>query len=233
MLKKNGTAAAVAACPFSKKIFLSAKAALIYAAFFFIAQACIFSPAFSSASSPAVFVEKEIGAQQMSIFISGSGLPEMHKITFTCTYSVPHASIMDAIVSSPQPATAISVFVDTMASSLSVSINAASTILLPDNSRMVVLKLNNPSTGAAWPLMVVKALIIDNQNTSFEVPVSIKSSTVSYNGTGNAYAQARRGEARLFDISGRKISNSMRQTAAGFHLKTINHEYKARIVLIR
>jgi hypothetical protein len=226
-------------CLFFIKGVASTKAAFFYAAVFFIVQAGILRPAFSSVSGPSVFVEKAIGTQQMSIIISGSGLPEMRKITFNCTYSVPHASIMDAIVSSPQPATAISVHVDTTTSSLSVSINAASTLLLPANGRMVVLKINNPSTGAAWPLTVVKAIVIDKQNTSVEVPVLIKTSTMNFGGrtgdnaTQNDLVQTQWGNIVLFDISGRKISNSMRQTAPGCHLKTLHYKYKARIVSIR
>jgi hypothetical protein len=238
MSKKKGKAATKAACLFLNKTVATANTAFFYAVIFYLMQVILF-PGFISASGPAVFVEKAIGAQQMSIFISGARLPEMRKITFTCTYSIPHASIMDAIVSSPQPATAISVLVDTTTSSLSISINAASTILLPDNAHMVVLKMNSPPTGAAWPLMVVKALMIDKQNASVEVPVSINTSTIRYGGSAGNYAikndhvQTHWGEVALFDLSGRKISNSMRQIAPGCHLKTINTEYNSRIVSIR
>jgi hypothetical protein len=234
MLKRKKMAAALAASLFFKRVIASAKAAFFFVMVFFIMQA-VFFPAFSAASGPAVFVEKAIGAQQTSIFISGSGLPEMRRITFTCTYSISHASIMGAIVSSPQPATAISVHVDTTASSLSVSISAASTIILPDNSRMVVLKLNNPSTGVAWPLTVVKALMIDKQGAGVEVPVSMKTSLIRNGGyvAGADRTQMRTARVTLFEITGRKISDSRRRAAPGCYLKNISCANKALAVSIR
>ena len=227
MLKGKNTAAFVAARPILKKLAATAIAAFFYGIVLLNDQ--------KAEAGPAVFVEKTIAAQQTSIFISGSGLPEMRRITFSCTYSVPRASIMDAIVSSPQPATAISVLVDTAASSLSVSISATSTILLPDNARMVVLKMNNPSTGGVWPITVVKALMIDKQGASSEIPVTVKASIIG-NVTpiaGYGRMQFRNVSGTFFEINGRKVSGCIGRATPGYYLKSIGSAGTVATLVVR
>ncbi len=236
----NGKKAAVlgAARQFYRQAVSPAKAVFFFAAVQ-VAPTAAFLPAAGSVYQPTVFVEKTVGGQQTSIVISGRGLPEMRGITFTCAYYVPHASIMDAIVSSPQPATAISVFVDTAASSLSISIHAASTVLLPDNGRIAVFKISNPSTGSAWPLKVVKAVMIDNQGAGIAVTVSTNTSVMSFGGRAGGYgaaadvAAARPCRAELFEMNGRKISGSGRRFAPGCYLHNISRSNMTTAVSIR
>ena len=225
MATGNYRAAPAAARLFIKQGNATAKAVFFLAAVLFALQALI-CPAPGCASGPAVFVEKTVGGQQTSIVLSGSALPEMRGITFTCTYSVSHASIMNAIVSSPQPATALSVLVDSAASSLSVSIRAASTLLLPDKARILVFKIDNPSTGGLWPLKVVKAVVTDKQGAAVEVPVSTNTAIINYGNRAGGFtaggdrSEAPSGRAVLIEINGRKVSD-VRRSAPGAYVKSI------------
>jgi hypothetical protein len=177
------------------------------------------------ASGPAVFVEKTFDARSITITVSGSGLPEMRGITFTCGYSVSHASIMDAMVASPQPKTALSVIVDSAASSMSIAVLAASTILLADGAPIVAITMTG-TANADWPLTMIKAIAVDKQGASTQLPISIKASVRENGGPKLADAagclNARRQEAvsGFFDVRGRKVSGCTRRCAPGYYLKT-------------
>jgi hypothetical protein len=177
------------------------------------------------ASGPAVFVEKTVDAQLIKITVSGSGLPELRGITFTCGYSVSHASIMDAIIASPQPNTALSVIVDSAASSMSIAILAASTILLADGAPIVAIKITG-TANADWPLTIIKAIAVDKQGAYTQLPISIKASVRENGGPKLAdaagYLNARQQDALsgFFDVSGRKVSGCKRRCAPGYYLKT-------------
>ncbi len=189
----------------------------------------------AAASAPVVTVEKVVEAQQTTFIICGFSLPEMRRITLTCTYSVPHASIMDAIVSLPQPATAVSVLVDTAASSLSVSIHAVSTLLLPDNARVLVLKMNEPTGGVAGTLTFVKALVIDKQGASSEPPIVVKSSAAgkSVPAAGRRVAAARTGRVMLFEMNGRRVANSGQRSAPGCYCKSVGRASATGVISVR
>jgi hypothetical protein len=186
-------------------------------------------------SEPIVLVEKTIEAQQTKFVLSGAGLPEIRSITFSCTYTVPKALIMDAIVSSPQPATAVSVLVDTIASSMSISIHAVSTLLLPDKAPIVIFKINTPTTAASWFLSFVKAIIIDKQGAVVELPILNHTSGVqklAYPSVSlNTPIHADR--AILFSLNGRKASGSGKRNAAGYYLKSMGLAYTTVIVSVR
>jgi hypothetical protein len=189
------------------------------------------------AFGPAVFVEKTFDAQLIKITVSGSGLPEMRGITFTCGYSVSHASIMDAIVASPQPKTALSVIVDSAASSMSIAIRAASTILLADGAPIVAIKMTG-TTNAAWPLTIIKAIVVDKQGASSQLPISNKAS-VKENGvpkladvSGCLNARVQDAASVFFDAGGRKVSGCKRRCAPGYYLKTFRTA-ATRILLVR
>ena len=189
------------------------------------------------ALGPVVFVEKTFDARSITITVSGSGLPELRGITFTCAYAVSHASIMDAIVASPQPKTALSVIVDSAASSMSIAILAASTILLADGAPIVAITITGTAT-AGWPLTIIKAIAVDRQGASTQLPISIKASVREKRGPRLADAagclNARRKEAVsvFFDVSGSKVSGCTRRRAPGYYLKTFRPAV-TRILVVR
>ena len=214
------------------RLFLEKKAAWLKRAFFCIV---LLYTVHADASGPAVYVEKAIETQQVKFVISSSGLPEMRSISFVCTYAVPHVTIMDAIVSSPQPSTAISVLVDTAASSFSVSIHAVSTLLPPDKAPIVILKINDVTPGVSWPLAFVKAIIIDKQGAIAELPVTIKTSLAEkfpcFSVSQNTRISA--GRVILFSLNGRKTTNYAQRNAAGCYLTSMGSAYKKEIISVR
>jgi hypothetical protein len=189
------------------------------------------------ASGPAVFVEKTFDEHSITITVSGSGLPEMRGITFTCSYSISHASIMEAMVASPQPKTALSVIVDSAASSMSIAILAASTILLADGSPIVAITMTGIAN-AGWPLTIIKAIAVDKQGASTQLPISIKASVRENGGPKLADAPGRLNAGQqnavsgFFDVSGRKVSSCKRRCAPGYYLKTFRPAV-ARILVVR
>jgi|WetSurMetagenome_2_1015567.scaffolds.fasta_scaffold298095_2 hypothetical protein len=191
--------------------------------------------ALQAAAGPGIFVEKSVNAQQTKFILSGSSLPELRSITFACTYAVSNAAIMDAIVSSPQPATVVSVLVDTATASLSVSIHAVSTLQLPNNGSILVFKINSQFVGATGPITFTKASIIDKQGAASEFPVVIKTSIsgdVMF-GPASPAGRVQIGRMTLCEINGRKISNSAQHTGSGFYCKSVGCVYTAKVFCIR
>jgi hypothetical protein len=171
-------------------------------------------------STPAIFVEKTVSGGQTKIVISGSALPEMRGIAFACTYSVSAALIMDAILASPQPATALSVLVDTSKSSILISVRAASTLLPAENAGLVEFKMSAPVTGGSWPLTVTKATVTDKQGAVAEIPVTVKASVME-NGPPAADCALRHAPfaaGSFYAVNGRKLVGGEREVARGMYL---------------
>ena len=185
--------------------------------------------------SPTVFVERTIAAQQAKYVLSGVSLPEMRSITFSCVFTAPQASIMDAIVSSPQPGTAVSVVVDTAASSMSISIRAVSSLLPADKSPIVIFTMNNLISGASWPITFAKALIIDKQGASVELPILAKTSAVERFACPSAFQdmQMPPGRVILFSLNGRRASEGVNRNATGYYLKSKGFACRAGIICVR
>jgi hypothetical protein len=168
----------------------------------------------------------------------------MRGITFACTYSVSSALIMEAIISSPQPATAFSVSVDTAKSSMSISVRAASTMRPADNAGLVVLKINADASGAPWPLTVTKATMADKQGAVSEIPVTVKASIApipealrpsGFRAPWLSGVEVRKQDAgpALFDCGGRKVSGIDRLPARGFFVQSVGRTRFAAAVRIR
>jgi len=194
------------------------------------------SPVF--ASGPGVLVERTVAASLTAITVSGSNLPEIRSITFTCAYSVPHASIMNAIVSSPQPKTVLSVMVDTAVSSLSIAVRAASTILIANGTPILTIRMSGESN-QDWPLTVIKAIVVDKQGLSSPLPISLNASLVQNSRPGAAdavdrlSAQAMEAASVYFDAGGRKISGLTRRYATGYYLNNLDKQSGKTHFLIR
>jgi len=169
-------------------------------------------------AGPGIFAEKAIDALQTKFTITGRSLLEMRGITVVCTYGGSNESKMAAIVSSPQPSTSVSVNVDTAASSISISIHAVSTMQPADNAGILVFKMNN-SPAVPLPITFVKAIIVDKNNASSELPITVNVSIVK-NSCSSALTPRvplQRAGLALFTVNGRMIFDSRKRGGSGFY----------------
>lgn len=125
-------------------------------------------------AAPKLFVKQLSGAGLYTLTVSGTGLPELQSIAVHCSYSVPRSVIVDALASTPLPASAISVRIDTTTSVVAITIAAAKTVSIRDDATILLLKLASPE-GGNTPLSAKKAVLVDKEGTSTEVPIDIAS----------------------------------------------------------
>lgn len=146
----------------------------IMAALFCAAFGYLFSPIHAV---PKLIVKQLSGAGLYTLTVSGTGLPEVQSITVQCSYSVSRSVIVDALASTPLPASAISVRIDSTTSVVLVTIAAAKAVSIKDDATILLLKMASPEGGSA-PISAKKATLVDKGGTSTEVPIDVASSCI-------------------------------------------------------
>lgn len=102
--------------------------------------------------------------EAITIFtVSGRDLPELKRISFTCTSQLPLAVIMDAIIATPVPAAVINVQVDRESGSLHIILVATTTVTIPSNATLFTLKMP-VSTAADGSSFFVTASAVTDKN---------------------------------------------------------------------
>jgi len=129
-------------------------------------------------AEPAISVNKSSDQGRLTVNMNGSGLPEIKSITLTCTFDLQRIALMDAIISSPLPATGISAYVDASDSSLVITVQATTTMVVADNALFV--KLLIPVTvqqGSESAFTLLTAEYIDASGTGRTAAITTTAST--------------------------------------------------------
>jgi hypothetical protein len=189
----------------------------------------------AAVSAPLFLVEKAIDKQQMTVSVSGSQLPELKSITFSCSYDLSGISLMEAIVSSPLPATSLAVQVDTAASTLSITLHATTTVTPADNARIVLLRIPVALTVEAADFNITKGVIIDKQGTSAEITIDNKTIRVRsfFPSSIASVRQSTAGSAAVYGIDGRKVSGAMQKRACCYSIVQQHGFRSASIITVR
>jgi hypothetical protein len=162
----------------------------------------------------------------------------MKSLSLKCTYALSHAVIMDAIVASLQPKTAIAVSVDSSAKSLTITLRATTTLTPPASADMVLLKIFQASENT-WPITVVKAEITDRQGALSQVPVSSANAAIAGNNPFRGILDARPSPIRpdngavVVDVRGKTIPVSTHHATAVLLAKFPNNASARPVLLIR
>ncbi|MBN1306359.1 MAG: hypothetical protein JXA18_00475 [Chitinispirillaceae bacterium] len=174
------------------------------------------------ADDPSVSSNKSIDKNLLNVSITGSGLPELRCITFTCIYDPQRVALMDAVISSPLPSTAFSALVDTSEKSLSVSVCATGTMHITDGATMVALRIPlTVSQEGESAFTLTSASFTDVSDTVHSVPIGsamvarFQASAYNHAATTTPYTRC----SALYLLNGRKCGFTRPRTAAGYLIR--------------
>jgi hypothetical protein len=186
-------------------------------------------------SAPLFVVEKATDGQRLTMTVTCSQIPELKSITFTCSYTVPKAMLMEAIVSSPQPGTALTVRVDSATATLSITIRATTTITPAENARILVLKIPGAATIITDGLTVTKATFSDKNGAP--TPATIITKTTSIDKPFAIAAPSCRkhaaGDITMYRIDGKKVSVLLLKPVCGMSIMQRNGSGAAPFISVR
>jgi len=184
-------------------------------------------------SAPLVIVKQTADAQQRIFSASGQDLPEIKKITFICTYTLPSTTLLKTIVSSPVPATAISASVDSATSTLLIAIIAATTIHPGSDSTLLRVKIPTAATGSSeGDIAFEKAIMIKSDNDSVEIPLQTTAAAPHYRSSQQPIRPALftgRPLRSVYMIDGRILGTLPQQRTSGCSITITGTERKCGI----
>ena len=165
----------------------------------------------SAAGSPAVNVGISSADRKVTVTIDGSGFPEIKNARFICSYNPLTLKAIDAVISSPVPATALSALLDTSGHTLAIVVNAASTVTITEGMRIVNLRIPTDSRQQEFFFTVDTALLIDKNGTSISAVINPSMIAVrrSFPGSAQPLHQAPAPPSdRVYLLDGRRIAVS-------------------------
>lgn len=197
--------------------------------------AIVFFSMKAAISEPLFIVEKALEPSRMTVTVICSQIPELKNVTFTCSYTVPKASLMDAIISSPQPGAALSVLVDTATSTLSITIQATTTVIPAENARIILLKIPVTAPFEAADFTVTKAVFTDKNGTPATATVNNRLTGInaSFPAVASFSRQHSVGSTAIYRIDGRKASGRLRKQACGMNISLRNGSSVASLISVR
>jgi hypothetical protein len=185
---------------------------------------------------PTVSSSKTVQQDQLKVSITGSELPELKSITFTCTFDLERIAVFDAIISSPLPSTAFSALIDTAESTLTVALMATSTIQIADDASLVNLTIpviiNQNETGA---FNLVSAAFIDANGESQTASVG----TTSVEHAARPFivreplTATAANRCASFLLNGRRCGREGHESSAGLILRRIGHSQTVGRIIVR
>ncbi|MBN1576681.1 MAG: hypothetical protein JW913_09030 [Chitinispirillaceae bacterium] len=194
----------------------------------------MFSLAYSAQAAPAVTVGTSFSQEVMTVTMTASAFPELRSVTFDCAYDPQRISIMDGVVGSPLPATALGVAVDTAAHSLRLMITAASTVTVGDGKTLVTLlaPMESPETGNVFT--VSEVAITDKNGTV--VNATIHSTAVDLSRPAFApprSAMRKAGDVMGLQLNGRRFFRDRNGAVPGYIVRRTGHAAMSGMILIR
>jgi hypothetical protein len=124
----------------------------------------------SAVAEPIVTSSVTANQDALQCAISGTNLPAIGSIRVTISYQPAKVVVNDALVSSSVPRTAIGAILDTVASTIEISIVAAGSIGIPDNAAFAVMQIPFVGeTGDIHAIAVREVTLVDENGQSHQV----------------------------------------------------------------
>ena len=169
--------------------------------------------------APTVSVSKSFADEQLTVTLSGTEFPELKTITFECSFDPQYITIRDAIVGAPLPKTALSVAVNDVDSSVTLTVQATSTIQVENDKQLLVLQIPLQNEENNMSFTITKVTLIDKNDTSIDAAINQLATVVpSTHYRYQAIAQHTLSNLR-FQLNGRRYGTGHRMPVSGVYIQ--------------
>lgn len=201
---------------------------------FFVFFAGIIS---SITAEPEINVNSSFSQEKFTITLSGKQISEIQGLEFTCEYDTAYVAILESVLSSPLPGTALSVIVDEEMFTLSVVIQAVAAINVADGDPVFITSFYSKKQGqiSAYDcLNFTKAYIIDKNGNRVEAVIDTGNTEVKIDlHLAQIKTGKNRSDFRFFQLNGRRLTKRNLPQRCNLYIRKDNGGFEKKLMMIK